>query len=177
MTERSNILLCTVDGCTENATYTFVWPWGTPGACCQKHTSIVTQRSQQTRGRFGAVAFAKLNPDRPPEITRNERITLHSARLAAESERDDASRRATELYAVNTKLADEVRALRARCAQLEADAKALREQVELAYKARDQAFLAAEKAREEASQFGVTLTGSNGAFETEPPPALPPGYP
>jgi len=149
---------CTVDNCHKEAVYTFVWPWGTPGNCCQDHVVVVQQRSRATRGRFGLVAFNALNPDRPVAVTRDERIELHSTRLVAESERDDARKRAAELFAVNTKLSDELRALRARVAQFEADVKALNSQVELAIHERDKALIAASLAREEAERLGVSLS-------------------
>lgn len=146
---------CTVDKCENEALYAFTWPWGTPGFCCAKHMAVVTQRGQQTRGRFGGVAFSPLNPDRPREITRDERIELHAGRLTAESERDDAKLRAAKLFEANTQLANDVRVHRARCMQLEAEVKQLLSRIEGLIEERDAALIASEKAREAAEHLGV----------------------
>lgn len=148
---------CTVASCQKEAQYSFTWPWGAPGFCCVGCMTVVTQRGQQTRGRFGAVSFVPLNPDRPREITRDERVELHAKRLTAESERDDARTRAAKLYEANTQLSNDVRVHKARCKQLEANARELLERIDALILERDQALLLAAKAREEAEHLGASF--------------------
>jgi hypothetical protein len=148
---------CDVDSaCQTEASHTFVWPWGTPGACCPGHIVVVQQRARATRGRQGVVNFVPLDPHAPKApITRDERITLHAARMTAESERDDARKSAVELRRVNEELSTELRQLRVRVTQFQAEVKALGEQVEAAYKERDAALLRVADMQEECERLGV----------------------
>ncbi len=146
---------CTIDNCERDASYTFVWPWGDTGSCCQDHVVIVQQKARNARGRFGQVSFTALDPHRPVEITRNERVELQSARLVAEAEAKDAQIRASKLFEANTNLSKELRAMRARAAQYEADIKALRINTEVLVRERDAAMVTADKLREEMQRFGV----------------------
>jgi hypothetical protein len=149
---------CTIDNCGKEATHTFVWPWGTEGACCQDHVVVVQQKAKNARGRYGQVSFTRLDPDRPVEMRRDERIELHSARLTAESERDDARLRASKLHEQLVNAQNEIRSYRARVAQFEAAEKELRAQVEIAIRERDNALIAADRARElaeESAKFGM----------------------
>lgn len=148
---------CTVDNCQREAFYTFVWPWGADGACCEQHKIIVMQQSQQTRGQGARVTFVHLNPDRPREITRDERVALHASRLTAESERDDARLRSSRLLEANTALTNELRGVRARCSSLEATVRELGEQNEVLLRERDAAYVQLETVREEAARLGVVV--------------------
>lgn len=140
---------CTQDGCDKEADYTFVWPWGTDGACCQDHVPIVQQQARNVRGEETFVSFSKLNPDRPKEVTRDERIGLHTRALVAEAEMNDAKERASRLFSTNSELTAENRQLRARTAQFEADVKAMREALDAAIVERDKALRAADAVRVE----------------------------
>lgn len=161
---------CTVDNCQREARYTFVWPWAADGACCEQHKMIVLQRSTQTRGPIGGrVTFVPLNPDRPREITRDERVALHSARLTAESERDDARLRSSKLLEANTALTTELRGVRARCEQFQANERGLREQNDALMRERDAALVELETVREEAARMGV-IVGEPRTRDTTPPP-------
>lgn len=150
-------MICTVASCQKEAQYSFTWPWGAPGFCCVGCMTIVTQRGQQTRGRFGAVSFVPLNPDRPREVTRDERVELHAKRLTAESERDDARVRAANLYTANTQLSNDLRVHRARCQQLEAQVKELLERIDVLVKEKEAALIIADKAREAAEDLGAHI--------------------
>ena len=171
---------CTVDGCTLEAQYAFTWPWGTPDFCCPRHVVVVQQQSKTTRGRFGAVAFAPLNPDRVREVTHDERVQLIAKRVAAEQERDDAHIRSTKLHEANKKLSDDVRAHKLRCEQLQAEVKRLLDQIDALITERDAALVLASKAREEAERFGVELDPKyphpdDDKLLGEHPATLPPG--
>ncbi len=146
---------CTVDKCEREARYTFIWPWGEAGACCQEHVIVVQQKAKAARGKYGQVSFTALDPDRPREITRDERVALHTRALVAESETKDAQLRATKFFELNTKLGEELRAARARVAQYEANDKEQRRTIEALVVERDAALVALDKAREEAQRFGV----------------------
>jgi len=146
---------CTVDGCLKEATHTFVWPWAAEGACCSAHIVVVQQRSMQTRGPRGAVTFVPLAPDRPREVTRDERVGLVSKAIAAEAERDEQRMRSSQLFDSNKKLNDENRALRVRIQHFEANEKTLRAQLSEACAERDAALVSADKAREQLEVLGV----------------------
>ena len=150
-----NDLKCTIDNCEKDATHTFVWPWGVPGACCDGHVVIVRQRAESTRGEMGMVSFSRLDPDRPREVTRDERTQLIAAKLSAEAETEETKLRAERLFSSNTELSKELRLLRVRVSQYEADAVALRAELEQAKKERDDAVVLAHDARVEAERFGV----------------------
>jgi len=140
---------CTLDSCPKPAEYTFVWPWGADGACCQGHVVVVQQKARALRGHFGQVSFARLNPDRPKELSRDERVELHTARLVAESERDDARKRSGELFEVNTRLANEVRTHKVRSEQLHGQTLELLQRVDALTRERDEALTLAGKRRED----------------------------
>jgi len=146
---------CTVDGCLKEATHTFVWPWGAEGACCSAHIVIVQQRATQTRGPRGAVTFVPLAPDRPREVTRDERVALVSKAIAAEAERDEQRIRSSQLFDANKKLHDENRALRLRIQHFEANEKTLRSQFTQACEERDAALVSVDKAREQLEALGI----------------------
>lgn len=148
------MITCTIDGCPKNATHTFVWPWGSPGACCDEHVVIVRQRAESTRGEMGTVSFSRLDPDRPPSVTRDERTQLIAAKLSAEAETEEVKLRAERLFANNTELSKELRLLRVRCDQYEANARELLADLEAAKKERDDALVLAHDARVEAERFG-----------------------
>lgn len=162
-----NDLKCTIDDCPKDATHTFVWPWGVPGACCDGHVVIVRQRAESTRGEMGMVSFSRLDPDRPREVTRDERTQLIAAKLSAEAETEETKLRAERLFSSNTELSKELRLLRVRVSQYEADAVALRAELEQAKKERDDAVVLAHDARVEAERFGVATSPGT-------PAALPP---
>lgn len=161
---------CTLDSCPKPAEYTFVWPWGTDGACCQGHVIVVQQKAKSARGKFGQVSFTRLNPDRPVIITRDERVELHSARLVAEAERDDAGKRAGELFEVNTKLANDVRASKLRGEQLQSQCHELVARVAALVSERDDALALASRRREEVEhdlmqQVEALVTGRTQTLE------------
>lgn len=162
-------MICSVDNCSSEATHTFVWPWGTPGACCRNHLVVVQQRSRATRGRHGVVNFSALDPDRPVEITRDERVELHSARLVAESEREDARVRAAKLLDANTALSTERNGLRARCSQLEAQVKELTARVGVVIGERDNALVTVDELRQQIERLDV---GDDARTRDTPPEGL-----
>ena len=168
---------CTIDNCNQEATHTFHWPWGDEGACCSFHVLIVQQKAGQTRkGAQARITFVPLNPDREIPITRDERVSLHSARLTAESERDDARAHVAKLFAANTQLTQDLRALRVRTDEFERQVKALTQQVEAAYAARDKALALAGEARERAAELGVDFSDAE-PLPLPPPPEAPPPTP
>lgn len=158
--------------CPKEATHTFVWPWGTEGAVCQEHIVVVQQQARNARGPRAQVGFTPLNPDRPREITRDERIELRTLKQVAESERDDARAHAAKLFEANTQLSKDLRALRVRVAEFERQVRELTQQVDAAYKARDEALALAGAAREAAAELGAA--GFDEALSLPTPPFAPP---
>lgn len=118
--------MCTEKGCTNVAAYSYVWPWGEPGACCQNHRLHVQQRS--TNLDRGQIYFVAIDPHYVAPITRDERTQLIAAKLSLQQDLDDVKARSAELYALNTKATAEARRLTSMNAELTsqlADAKTL----------------------------------------------------
>jgi hypothetical protein len=147
--------MCTEKGCENVAAYSYVWPWGEPGACCQAHRLHVSQRSENL-GR-GAIHFVAVDPNYRPPITRDERTQLIAAKLAAEAETADVKARNATLYDGHTKLQTEVRRLRdvnEQGAQQLADLQAKLDQT---IAERDNARAAADTARAETARLNQLL--------------------
>lgn len=96
---------------------------------------------QQTSDQLdrGQIGFVALDPNRRPPLSRDERTQLIAARMSADIEAEEAKTRGGELYADNTRLADELRRMRARNIELEAQVKDRLQDVKQAQKERDTA--------------------------------------
>lgn len=158
---------CNVDECGKPADYTFMWPWGTDGACCQSHVVVVQQKARAVRGPRTVVTFVPLNPDRPKEITRDERVALHAARLAAEGEAADSRKHAANLFNANTQLQKELKDSKLRCTEYEHQMRELRKQLEATTAELDAALISAGQAREELARHGIEPMGHR---DRETPP-------
>lgn len=106
------ITMCSEAGCKEPAQFTYVWAWGEQGACCSLHRTHVQQKCDQLDR--GNMNFTPIDPNYRPPVSRDERTQLIAAKMSAEQETAEVRARAGELYQENAKLVDEVRRLRAR---------------------------------------------------------------
>lgn len=153
--QKSPATMCTEDGCREVAAFTYVWPWGAPGACCHGHRLHVAQRSANL-GR-GEVQFVAIDPHFKPPVSRDERTLLMAAKMSAEEETKQALARGSELYASNQRLTQEGQRLTAEKNQLAAELAAVTKDRELALQERDDARAAAGKAQAEADRLKLLL--------------------
>ena len=69
-------MLCTEDGCKEEALYTYIWPWGQDGACCSLHRLQLNQKATQQLDTV--LQFTMIDPGRPAPVSRDERIGMRA---------------------------------------------------------------------------------------------------
>lgn len=98
-------MMCSVPGCTKPAISTYVWAWGETGACCAEHQVVLQQKAKNLKR---TIQFNAIAPGAPTPMTRDERVQLHAARLAAEDETIEAKQRTAKLYDQNQVLATEL---------------------------------------------------------------------
>ena len=145
---------CTEVDCKQEAVFGYAWPWGDPGACCAMHQVVVNQRATQLERQ---VTFAIIQPMGPPPIQRDERTQLIAAKLSAEEELVEVKARAATMYQQNGDLGAEVRRLRARDTEAQAQLKDSRETVERALEERDNALADLHEAQLEVDRLKAIL--------------------
>src|SRR3569623_1050334 len=126
------------EDCDNEARFTFVWPWGQQGKVCDVHRVTSNQKSVQELDR-GQLNFPPIDPNRPVELTRDERTQLRAGILARDDELNDLNARVGTLVKANSELVDEVRRLRSLNAHAEEELKAARDNTQRAIEARDKA--------------------------------------
>lgn len=109
---------CTHEGCDKEAVYTYAWPWGGRGACCEEHRMHVNQIAEQT-GYPNQVSFSTIDPDRKPPVERDERIQYQARIMVLEQEVVEVKAHAGALNVRAENLAAEVRRATARIVALE----------------------------------------------------------
>jgi chromosome segregation ATPase len=92
MTTEPTPVLC--ESCDRPAVALYRWQHGVSGVVCQEHQFLINQTSQNAKQ---AVTFSALASVEVP-LVRSERTQLIAAKLSAESEADEAKRRAGALY-------------------------------------------------------------------------------
>lgn len=148
--------LCTFDkGCREPAVFSFMWPWGEACTCCSLHRIHVQQRSDSLER--GPINFTVLDPHKPVSLARDERTQLRASIMSLEDELRDAKARGQEFYVMNTQLADEIRRLRARAAELESQVKDRTAERDQAMLERDNALADASDANTEVSRLKALM--------------------
>jgi hypothetical protein len=149
-------LKCTEEGCDKLAEFTYVWPWGEEAACCGEHRVVVGQRATAL-GRdcpqFTAVAALQ----RPPTLTRDERVNFRAQILTLEEEVKDQRGYAGELYASNAGLTAEVQRLTQRGVHLEATVNALSQERDNAVSERDEARRVAAEVSQELARVKLLV--------------------
>lgn len=100
-----------VKRCGKPAEFAFTWAWGETGKCCGEHQFILNQIAEQVQRTIG---FTPLDAGIKPPIETDERIQFNARILTLEQELEVSRKRSLELYATNTKLAEEGRVLMAR---------------------------------------------------------------
>lgn len=111
---------CETDGCSEAATFAYVWDWGQGGKCCSTHAALLQQTSAQlNRG----VQVTALVPTGPVPLTRDERTRLKAECYALEAEAEDLKARGLALYRENETLTRQAQAAIVRGRETEAQLK------------------------------------------------------
>ena len=99
--------MCETEGCSELATFSYVWDWGQSGKCCSRHAALLNQTSQQlSRG----VQVTALQPTGPVSLTRDERTRLKAECYALEAEAEELKARGLALYRENETLTRQLQA-------------------------------------------------------------------
>lgn len=140
--------------CGVPAVASYRFDWGQTGGCCPEHQIV---RRQQADATNRTVQFVPVGAFEVPQVTSEERIQYHAKVLAAEDERDEAKKRAAEIYQRNTLLAEEVRVMSARAAKAEAASVELRDKLKEVTAERDTAWADAMEAQEEIARLRVVV--------------------
>ena len=145
-------VLCSEDGCREEAIYSYVWPWGTPGTCCAQHSITLNQRATQQLDIPGGLRLVTIDPGRQPVITRDERAQLRAGVMVRDDEINELKVQVANLTKSAGDLSAQVQRYRGNARHLEDDAAELRLKLDQVITERDaaladQADLKAEIAR------------------------------
>jgi hypothetical protein len=154
---------CFSPECKNAVVYNFTWGWGTPAACCADHRVHAQQiHDAQERGKL---TFVPIDPDAVKvPLGRDERTQLIAAKMSAELDGDQVRARAAELFNLNTELQAEVRRLRARDTESQAQLKDRAADVERLLTERDDALASLHETRTELER--ITLLVPREAPET-----------
>jgi len=117
--------------CTELATHSYTWEWGTSGHVCQTHAPLLAQKAESL-GRKVSVSPLQRPPAKP--MLRDERTRLTAQALVLNEELEEAKGRGLELYRENVELVKQVQMMSVRAR--EADAQLSDLQAKLADKQR-----------------------------------------
>lgn len=109
-TPKTNVAVCSTEGCERNATHSFTWDWGDSGFCCATCMVSLSHRMQSLARNC---TFVALTPGAAPELSHDDRLQLNARVLAAEQEAALTKTRNLKLFDSNQDLAREVNALRA----------------------------------------------------------------
>lgn len=93
--------VCGTEGCSELATFSYVWAWGQSGKCCSVHAALLQQTSVQLDR---TVQVTALVPTGPVPLTRDERSRLKGEAYALEAEIEELKARGLALYRENETL-------------------------------------------------------------------------
>lgn len=155
------IVLCDEPGCSEPATFSYLWEWGKSGNVCSKHQAAYAQIQGNLKRRC---SFGVLQAAAPPPLVRSERIQMRAEIGTLEAELIDAKARGIELYQQNTELTRQVQSLRVRNVEADAQLNDLRGKLQLM----EQELVRRESQLVEARDEGLRLKA---LLPREPPPA------
>lgn len=111
---------CDQEQCTEPATHSYTWEWGTSGTCCARHQMTL----QQTAGNLGrTVNFGVVSDGATPPLQREERVKLRAEALVLAEELAEAKARGLDMYRQIGLLTQQVQSLTVRCREAEAQRK------------------------------------------------------
>jgi len=145
---------CFSTDCKNPVVYSFTWGWGAPAACCAAH-QIHAQQIHDAQDR-GKIAFAVIDEDAVKvPLGRDERTQLIAAKMSAEQDGDAVRVRAAELFNENTSLQAELRRLRARDTESQAQLRDREADIERLKTERDEALASLHETRTELER--VTL--------------------
>jgi len=114
--------VCDQPGCSEEATHSYTWEWGTSGVCCGKHQFTLQQTAQNIAR---SIQFAPITPGATPPLQREERVRLKAESLVLAEELSEAKARGLDLYRQNGLLTQQVQALTTRNREADAQIKDL----------------------------------------------------
>lgn len=161
-------MLCTEEGCDKEAEYTYIWPWGTDGACCSTHRLTLNQRATQQLDTV--LHFTMIDPGRPVPVSRDERIGLRAKIMVLEEDVRERDGRIGMLAQAGTEHVDEIRRLRAIGSRLQEEVNAAHERLEQAERERDDARTAAGVAIQERDRLELLVRNVGSHPATTPPP-------
>lgn len=116
MSETEMVMCSVVEG--ERAAMRYVWAWGEEGNCSVKGQQLLLQQSRNLKR---TINFVPLANQPPPPLGRDERTQLIAERLSAQAECKEVTERNSRLYAQNTELGSQVRQLKLRNEQADAE--------------------------------------------------------
>ena len=99
---------CDVDGCDQDAVFSYSWDWGQQGVCCATHLTLLQQKAGQLNRTLMHTALA---PTQPVPMARDERAKLIANGIVLEQELGEAKARGLELYRKNADLCIQVQTL------------------------------------------------------------------
>lgn len=145
---------CFSPDCKNPVFYAFTWGWGEKAHCCREH-QVHAQQIHDSQER-GKITFAPIDPNAAIlPLERDERTQLIAARMSAEQDGDLVRTRAAALHNANTELQQEVRRLRARDQESQAQIQDRDAKIERLLTERDDALVKLNDAQEELER--VTL--------------------
>lgn len=107
----------------ERAVARYRWSWGETGACSFKGQQLLRQQAKNLKQTVDFMPLAQP----PAPLARDERTRLIAEKISAESERDETAARNSKLYQQNTDLMAEVKLLRTRDEEAQAQLKDLKQ--------------------------------------------------
>lgn len=149
-------VLCGEDGCQEEAIYSYVWPWGTPGTCCAHHSILLNQRASQQLDIPGGLRLVALDPARKPEITRDERAHLRANIMVRDDEITGLKAHIARLAKNSSELGEQLQ----RARRLERDAVALHEQLDQVLAERDAALAEQTELKAEVARLQLIISAA-----------------
>lgn len=112
--------------CTAKAVFAYQWDWGEQGQCCAVHAQLLQQVASQINR---TINLYPLQPAVPEPLTRDERTKLKAAVLVLQEELDEAKSRGLELYRATGQLQGDVKLLKVRNTEAEAQLRDARAEV------------------------------------------------
>jgi hypothetical protein len=109
------------------AVFHYLWDWGEKGMACAEHAQLLQQTATQLNR---TISLHPLQLTQAAPLERDERTQLKAKALVIEEELNEAKARGLDLYRANTQLAGDVQLHKVRNAELEAQNKDLRAEVE-----------------------------------------------
>ncbi len=162
-------MLCTEEGCSNEAEFSYIWPWGAQGACCGSHRTHLMQRAQQQLDTN--IQFTVLDPGKPMPVSRDERAQLRAKIIVLEEDVAERDRRIALHVKNGGEQVEEMRRLRGLVTRLEQELAEAKETVDTALRDRDDARTQAGLAIQERDRLELLVRAPFDNHDTTPPNA------